>query len=107
MKIVRGDRIELDFTVNYKEPLSDDWTAKWVIIEKLGDETTIQQSGDLVRNDNTFELRITPAISELIEAGKYHLCVEIRNDVINYRKEEKQEPLEILLRGVFPTPILP
>lgn len=104
MKIVRGDSIEMDISVNYKEPLSDDWISKWAIIEILGDETSIKQSGDLTRNSNTFELRIPPSTTELIEAGKYYLCIEIRNDVISYRKEEKQEPLEVLLRGVFPIP---
>lgn len=116
--LIKGDSSDIYEFMSKEIPTLDaSWTGSWAISNKLGQAAI--QVGALSKNqtiyeadqvtvktpaDSFFIFQISPTSSELLEAGKYILAVEINqtvDTVVVFRKEVMQNKLIITEQGVL------
>lgn len=107
LRIIKGDNSS-KYSFNIKE-FPDISSINWIgayTIRTKNIEGEVVLSGNLLKStDNTsFVFYLQPANTDLLEAGRYHLSIELKN-LIDYddkiRIEVVQSPLTITKSGVL------
>lgn len=98
--ITQGDSLAQDIECADLPTYDLNWNGVWGITKSIGLTPIIQ--GNLTFSDDYkyLCLRILPAETDSLAAGKYYLIVRVNNDTTNFSQQIQRQELVIEKRGI-------